>query len=292
MQNLIQFNDLTTMACSAFTPTLIDNTDALIIEFHFKTFLEMNEHSVEIYKKFKDEFALKKLALVDELGNVISAAYTGYGDAQLSTQTPDSCSHTPDYIVFVQLKKLMDIESKVSALNILVEKIQEKVNPVIDFSKMTLSEIQEYKCREIQNEISRFIEKGTDVEFGEITEHFSLTALDQINIAKLAYRAEALNISVPYHSDKNICRIYTPEEMSLISLITDAFISQFTTLINAYNIWIRRCATPEEVLAITPTSILPEDLQTNMDKILKSLNSGIASKKEEFLERINNSPVE
>ncbi len=148
---------------------------------------------------------------------------------------------------------------------------------------MTLSEIQEYKCREIQNEISRFIEKGTDVEFGEITEHFSLTALDQINIAKLAYRAEALNISVPYHSDKNICRIYTPEEMSLISLITDAFISQFTTLINAYNIWIRRCATPEEVLAITPTSILPEDLQTNMDKILKSLNSGIASKRRNSL---------
>ncbi len=284
MKNLIQFNDLTTMACDAFTPTLIDNTDALLIEFHFKTFSEMNEHAVEIYKKFKDEFALKKLELVDDLGNGISAAYTGFGDARLSTQTPDSCSHTPDYIVFVQLKKLMDLEAKVSALNIVIEKIREKVDPVIDFSKMTLEDVQAYKCKEIQDEIRRFIEKGTDVELNGTPEHFSLTPLDQMNISKLARRAGTLNISVPYHSDKNICRIYTPEEMAQISLVTDTFISQFTTLINAYNVWIRRCTTAEEVLSITFTSVLPKDLQTHIDEILSNLHSVMASQKEEFLE--------
>lgn len=112
MKNIIRFNDLTTMECSGFTPTLIDNVDALIIEFHYENFIDMNEHSVAIYRKFKDEFALKKLELVDEQGNAVSAAYTGFGDAKLSTQTPDSGSHTKDYIVFVQLKKTDGHRSK------------------------------------------------------------------------------------------------------------------------------------------------------------------------------------
>lgn len=252
----------------------------------------MNEHSVDIYRKFKDEFALKKLELVDVQGNTISAAYTGFGDAMLSTQTPDSGSHTKDYIVFVQLKKLMDIEAKISALNIVVEQMREKIDPVMDFSKMTLEEIQEYKCKEIQDEISHFIEKGTDVELPDGTEHFSLSTLDQLNIDKLTRRAELFQVPVPYHSDKNSCRVYMPKEMSLISLVTDAFVTQFTTLINAYNVWIRRCTSPEEVLSIIASSELPEDLQKNMEDILTALNEIIeAYKKHAEVDSIENIEV-
>mgnify|MGYP007107364271 FL=1 len=50
------------------------------------------------------------------------------------------------------------------------------------------------------------------------------------------------------------------------------------------NVWIRRCTTAEEVLAITFTSVLPKDLQTHMDEILSNLHSVMASQKEEFLE--------
>lgn len=267
MKNIIRFNDLTTMECTNFTPTLIDNVDALIIEFHYLDFITMNEQSVTIYQKFQDGFALKKLELIDEQGKSVSAAYTGFGDAILSIQTPDSASRTKDYIVFVQLKKLMDIENKISALNIVVEKMREKIDPVVDFSKMSLEDIQEHKCKEIQDIIQKFIEEGADVELPGGTEHFSLSPLDQLNIAKLARRAELLQLPVPYHSDKNSCRPYTPEEMSLISLVTDTFITQFTTLINAYNVWIRRCTSPEEVLSITAKSELPEDLQKNIDSL-------------------------
>ena len=267
MKNIIRFNDLTTMECTNFTPTLIDNVDALIIEFHYPDFITMNEQSVSIYQKFQDSFALKKLELIDEQGKSVSAAYTGFGDAILSIQTPDSTNRTKDYIVFVQLKKLMDIENKISALNIVVEKMREKIDPVVDFSKMSLEDIQEHKCKEIQDIIQKFIEEGADVELPDGTEHFSLSPLDQLNIAKLARRAELLQLPVPYHSDKNSCRPYTPEEMSLISLVTDTFIAQFTTLINAYNVWIRRCTSPEEVLSITAKSELPEDLQKNIDNL-------------------------
>lgn len=267
MKNIIRFNDLTTMECTNFTPTLIDNVDALIIEFHYPDFITMNERSVAIYQKFQDIFALKKLELIDEQENAISAAYTGFGDAILSIQTPDSAARTKDYIVFVQLKKLMDIENKISALNIVVEKMREKIDPVVDFSKMSLEEIQEHKCKEIQNIIQKFIEDGVDVELPGGAEHFSLSPLDQLNIAKLARRAELLQLPVPYHSDKNSCRPYTPEEFSLISLVTDTFITQFTTLINAYNVWVRRCTSPEEVLSITASSELPEDLQKNIDSL-------------------------
>lgn len=267
MKNIIRFNDLTTMECTNFTPTLIDNVDALIIEFHYPDFITMNERSVAIYQKFQDSFALKKLELIDEQENAISAAYTGFGDAILSIQTPDSAARTKDYIVFVQLKKLMDIENKISALNIVVEKMREKIDPVVDFSKMSLEEIQEHKCKEIQNIIQKFIEDGVDVELPGGAEHFSLSLLDQLNIAKLARRAELLQLPVPYHSDKNSCRPYTPEEMSLISFVTDTFITQFTTLINAYNVWVRRCTSPEEVLSITASSELPEDLQKNVDSL-------------------------
>ena len=68
--------------------------------------------------------------------------------------------------------------------------------------------------------------------------------------------------------------------MSLISLVTDAFITQFTTLINAYNVWIRRCTSAEEVLAINASTELPEDLRENMENILAALNEIIEANKQ------------
>ena len=80
--------------------------------------------------------------------------------------------------------------------------------------------------------------------------------------------------------------------MSLISLVTDAFVTQFTTLINAYNVWIRRCTSPEEVLSITASSELPEDLQKNIEDILTALNEIIeAYKKHAEVDSIENIEV-
>ncbi|MDD3222731.1 MAG: hypothetical protein EOM34_07100 [Clostridia bacterium] len=182
------------------------------------------------------------------------------------------------------------LDSSLTKRKMLEEKVAElaeKIDSVIDPSQMTLDELKEFKCKEIQKEISDIIESGVDVELPSGMEHFSLTTLDQINIDKLERRSDKLQVSLPYHSDKFACKFYTPKELALISIVADAYVTQFTTLINSYNVWIRRCTMNDEVMAITSNSSLPADLQEHMTSILTQLNATIEGYIAQMTEPVN-----
>lgn len=261
--------------CYSFEPTTLGTLDAILVEFRCDV-SDLTKTIDMINAVFRNDYVVKKMELVDDNENVISAGYIGYGDATL-TMNPVSST---EYSVIVQLTKLKMLEEKVTEL-------AKKIDPVVDLSQMTLDELKEYKCKEIQKEISDIIEAGIDVELPSGTEHFSLTILDQINIDKLERRSDKLQVSLPYHSDKFACKFYTPKELALISIVADSYITQFTTLINSYNVWIRRSETADEVMAITSNSSLPADLQEHMTSILAQLNATIEGYMTQMTEPVN-----
>ena len=73
----------------------------------------------------------------------------------------------------------------------------------------------------------------------------------------------------PYHSDGNMCRMFTADEIVAISNASIQHKLYHTTLCNHLLTWIRRAESAEEINNITYSAdILPEDLAANMATIL------------------------
>jgi hypothetical protein len=124
------------------------------------------------------------------------------------------------------------------------------------------------KLAEISAACERTIYSGTDVTTTKGTEHFSATAADQTNLSALAAAVVQGAAQVPYHADSQLCREFTAAEFTTVFTTVKNFIAYNTTLCNHLNVWIRRCTTAEEISAITYSSKLPDDLQTNFNAIM------------------------
>ena len=67
----------------------------------------------------------------------------------------------------------------------------------------------ENKIKELTNACQSVIVAG--IVYNE--EHYSYTVTDQNNISNLVSMARTTGMNVPYHSDKSLCRLYTPEDI-------------------------------------------------------------------------------
>lgn len=166
---------------------------------------------------------------------------------------------------------------KPKPVSILIQNIQNQNQNIITLQTVTntnpidtstLDGAKQSKLREISNSCQQTIYAGLDVVTTKGAEHFSLTSDDQSNLSALAMAIGTGLTSVPYHADGQLCREFTASEFNGIYTAAKNFVTYNTTLCNHLNVWIRRCETINEVNAITHTSKLPDDLQTNLNSIL------------------------
>ena len=122
---------------------------------------------------------------------------------------------------------------------------------------------------EISADCNAAIVAGMDVETSQGTEHFSLQETDQINLTT-AYNAILSGATgYPYHADGELCRMFTAEEITAISMASISHKLYHTTLCNHLLTWARRAATELELESITYTADdLPDDLAANMASVL------------------------
>lgn len=86
-----------------------------------------------------------------------------------------------------------------------------------------------------------------------------------------AYNAIQLGAtSYPYHSDGELCTIFSAEDIIKISEAAIAFKLYHVTYCNHLNIWINRSGSVSEVENIFYGIALPEDLQSNFEQIMNS----------------------
>lgn len=143
-----------------------------------------------------------------------------------------------------------------------------------EIDKDRLPNLKMQKEKEISNSCNLAIINGIDVETSEGEEHFSLEETDQINLTT-AYNAVLQGATqYPYHADGKMCRMFTAEEITAISVASISHKLYHTTLCNHLLTWIRRTETKEELDKITySTDNMPDDLLQNMIQVLAASQS-------------------
>lgn len=153
-----------------------------------------------------------------------------------------------------------------------VQRIDEKVNPVIDFEAMTLDEYKDWKINQLSSMGEQTIFTGTDVELTDGTvKNFTYDLEDQSNLLNAIFIIQALDdltITIPYHGHGEPCELYNALDILAVYIALQVFSTTVQTLVNMKINWVRECETKEEVQAINYDTPLPQEWQDRADAIL------------------------
>ena len=128
-----------------------------------------------------------------------------------------------------------------------------------------IREAKDAKIQFLSSTCHQLIENGIDFN----GEHYSLTYTDQMNLSKLASVAMMTpQIPIFYHSDGNLCRQFTPEEILQLSQMAVAWISYHTTYFNFAKAYIESLSDFSEIALFKYGMSLDGDLQTQMTAII------------------------
>ena len=140
------------------------------------------------------------------------------------------------------------------------------------YNSIILNNIKHTKLKQISKDCEQTIINGIDCETTLGLEHFSLTEKDQINLSS-CYNMGLQGINkILYHSDGNLCRYFSQDEINNIMNNAIKFKIYHTTYYNHLNIWIKRCENIEDVKNIYYGCELPIDLKNHMEEILNDKN--------------------
>lgn len=124
---------------------------------------------------------------------------------------------------------------------------------------------KETKIKFLSDTCHQLIANGIDV--GE--DHYSLTNEDQINLSKLTTQAALMpGTPIYYHADGKLCRLYTPEEMLMISQIGVGWVTYHTTYFNFARAYIESLNDFNAIAVFKYGMELPQELEAQMDEIL------------------------
>lgn len=153
-----------------------------------------------------------------------------------------------------------------------VQRIDEKVNPVIDFEAMTLDEYKDWKINQLSSMGEQTIFTGTDVELTDGTvKNFTYDLEDQSNLLNAIFIIQALDdltITIPYHGHGEPCELYNALDILAVYIALQVFSTTTQTLVNMKINWVRECETKEEVQAINYDTPLPQEWQDRANAIL------------------------
>lgn len=190
-----------------------------------------------------------------------------YGDIQVYTAGGSQCSDLSGYITVYRDEGQTVYLSNDGSVYVPPEEPEETSppKPYIPTPEELLAAAQASKKAEISAACERLIYKGVSVAMADgITEHFSLTEHDQLNLfgkqAQLMMGAERLE----YHADGQPCRYYSAADMGTIVQAAMWHVSYHTTYCNALNMWITNCLTAEEVAQIFYGADVPAEYRSEV----------------------------
>lgn len=153
-----------------------------------------------------------------------------------------------------------------------VQRIDQKVNPTIDFDAMTLEEYKEWKINQLSSMGEQTIFNGTDVELTDGTvKNFTYDLEDQSNLLNAIFIIQALDdltITIPYHGHGEPCELYSALDILATYIALQVFSTTTQTMVNMKINWVRECETKDEVSAITYETPLPEKWMERANSIL------------------------
>lgn len=154
----------------------------------------------------------------------------------------------------------MSVQHKEDSIrNIKLERLG--VTPPADWNDV--EQVRAAKKEEIGIMCSAAIYAGIDVAGS----HYSLTEHDQTELMAQNTAVKEGAAVVPYHTDGELCRMFTAEEFTALAQAATAHVLYHRTYCNHVNEWIKRAGL-DELSAITYGAELPADLAAHMAEII------------------------
>lgn len=143
-------------------------------------------------------------------------------------------------------------------------------NPTIDKdTEITIDFVKKQKINEMSVACSNVITHGFDVVLSDNeSHHFSLTTQDQLNLITVTTLMTAGETSIPYHADGELCKFYSPDDMTIISTGATNFKTYHVSYFNSLKSYIESLNDIETISAITYGFEIPSEYMSDVLKVL------------------------
>ena len=170
-----------------------------------------------------------------------------------------------------------------------IERIKNIVEPVIDIDSMSLSELKEYKKKQISLAGSEDIYAGDTVTFNDgTTEFHSFSSHDQQNLQTYlgligqADPEQRKHLVFPYHQVGGQCTFYTYDKIVTIFFTLQLKLLDRYTRVNMLRLWVDSLTTTDQVKEITYETELPEEYEARKAEIMAASIAGIMEMKKKY----------
>lgn len=141
--------------------------------------------------------------------------------------------------------------------------------PVDADEQATVEYVKERKITEMSAMCNTVITGGFDVELSDgETHHFSLTTQDQLNLITLSSMVASGETAIPYHADGELCKFYTPEDITTIISTATEFKTYQVSYYNALRAYVETMTDIEQIGSVTYGTGIPKEYQSDVLKAL------------------------
>lgn len=133
----------------------------------------------------------------------------------------------------------------------------------------TIAFLREMKIKEMNFACGSTITDGFYVELSDgKVHHFSLTIQDQLNLVTLSEMLAAEAEVIPYHADGELCKGYSPDDISTILSEATKHKIYHTTYFNSLKAYINSLENAEDIREIKYGIEIPENYQSDVLKAM------------------------
>lgn len=151
-----------------------------------------------------------------------------------------------------------------------VKRLDEKVNPVINFDMMSVDEYKEYKLTQVNEACQEDIYAGDEIEINGTPRKFTFKIEDQMNLKNLFDIVSTFPDiqNLPYHVSAQSCEMFNRKDIITVYLTLLIRLTKITTYCNQLNMYIRSIFDKDELEKITYGMELPETYLNTYNSII------------------------
>lgn len=166
-----------------------------------------------------------------------------------------------------------------------VKRLDEKVNPVINFDTMSPDEYKKYKLTQVNEACQEDIYAGDEIEIDGVPRRFTFKLEDQMNLKNLFDIVSTFPDvqHLPYHVSAHSCEMFSRKDIITVYLTLLIRLTKITTYCNQLNMYIRSLYDKEKIKEITYGMELPEGYLATYNNIIAQSMESMQSLFEKYL---------
>lgn len=166
-----------------------------------------------------------------------------------------------------------------------VKRLDEKVNPVINFDTMSPDEYKKYKLTQVNEACQEDIYAGDEIEIDGVPRRFTFKLEDQMNLKNLFDIVSTFPDvqHLPYHVSAQSCEMFSRKDIITVYLTLLIRLTKITTYCNQLNMYIRSLYDKEKIKEITYGMELPEGYLATYNNIIAQSMESMQSLFEKYL---------